>query len=303
MPDKTEAQIRSELKIGRLMTGYLPVKAVRWLQKLALNSVSLPEGVRTERVQVGSVSGEWFSASDPLDAPVILYLHGGGFVYGVSHLHRKLVAHLAELTGGRVLMIDYRLAPEHPFPAALDDCLATYEALLAQGIAPDRLVIAGDSAGGNLTLGTLISLRDTGRPLPSAGVCLSPPVDLREHDTDKWTNSPDALLHPRAVRYFVDSYVADNDPSNPLLSLVLADLRGLPPLFLCAGGEETLCADIMKLADVAAAQGAPLTLDIAEQMWHVWQLFYPELPDAVRSVQEIAAFIKQHTRQPAPTHP
>ena len=278
------------------------MKAVRGLQKLAANRVALADGVRTQRVRVGGIAGEWFTASDATDAPVILYIHGGGFVYGVSHLHRKLVAHLVKLTGGRALMIDYRLAPEHPFPAALDDCVAAYEALLAQGIASDRLVIAGDSAGGNLTLSTLISLRDKGSPLPAAGVCLSPPTDLRDHNDDKWTTEHDALLHPRAVRYFVDSYVGDNDASNPLLSLVLADLHGLPPLLVCAGGEETLCSDILRLADAASAQGAPLTLDIADRMWHVWQLFYPELPEAVRSVRQIAAFVTQHTGQPALVH-
>lgn len=301
MKPRTEQQIRANLKVGRWMIGTLPLWVVRLLQRVALYRGELPAGVQTHQVTLRGVPCEWIDSSAPTGT-VILYLHGGGFVLGNTQLHRRMAAQLAQLTGARILMVDYRLAPKHPFPAALDDCFTVYSALLENGIAPERLVVAGDSAGANLTIGTLLMARDRGLPLAACGICLSPPTDMTEHDVDKWETHPDALLHPRAVRFFLDSYVAHNDATNPLISPVYADLRGLPPLLVYTGEEEGLRDDIVRLADVAAAQGAPLTLRRVDRMWHVWQLFAPDLPEAVESLDEMAAFIAEHTKDPASVH-
>lgn len=298
MVSANEKRIRFGLRAVRLMLGYLPLGMMRGLMTFPLYRVALPDGVRTERVTVGGVPCEWMTNNERPDGPLILYLHGGGFVLGASHLHRKMVAHLITLTGGRALMVDYRLAPEHPFPAALDDCLAVYRAILKDGISPQDTVIVGDSAGGNLTLTTLIAARDARQPLPAAAVCLSPATDLRLHDEVMWTTVPDELLHPRAIRMFRESYIGQGDPDNPLMTPVLADLRGLPPLFLLAGEPEGLRGDIVRLADEAAQQGVPTRLHVEPRMWHVWPLNLPELPQALATLRDIADYIAEHTRQP-----
>lgn len=255
MVSANERQIRFGLRFVRLMMGYMPLRMTRSLMSYALYRVRLEAGIKTERVTVGGVPCEWMIDGARPDGPLILYLHGGGFVLGASHLHRKMVAYLTTRTGGRALMVDYRLAPEHPFPEPLEDCVAVYKELLKQGIAPRDMVIAGDSAGGNLTMTTLIAARDAGLPLPAAAVCLSPATDLRLHDEVKWTTVPDDLLHPRAIKMFRESYIGSGDPEDPLMSPVLADLRGLPPLFLLAAEPEGLCEDVVRLARAADKQG------------------------------------------------
>ena len=270
------------------MLAYAPLPLMRWVQSAGL--FRLPAGVTRETVTADGVRCEWLIPEQSSSDHVLLYLHGGGFVYGVTNLHREMVGQLARLTGLRVLMVDYRLAPEYPFPAALDDCTAVYRWLIKQGIDPKKIVVAGDSAGGNLTLTTMIRLRDAGDPLPAGAACLSPATDLTVREELEQRRDP--VLHRRALYAFRTAYVADQDCTDPLLSPVYGDLHGLPPLLIHAGEDEVLCADSIRLAEAAEKAGVQVRLEVYPRMWHVWHLYYATLPQASQAVEEIAQFLK-----------
>ncbi len=283
-----ENKIRAGLKVARLFVAYAPFGVVRRLQTAALYRVKLPAPVSAERI--AKPAGEWFTSNEAGDhSPVILYFHGGGFVFPQTPLHRTMLAKLTHDVQGRTLMIDYRLAPEHPFPAALDDCLAAYQHLLDEGIRPEQITVMGDSAGANLTLALLIMLRDKGISLPKVGICISAPTDLTADNPAH--GQLDAILHPRSADRFSRSYVAGHDAHNPLISPLFADLHGLPPLILYAGGEEALAMDSKRFAKAAEAAGVDVTLHIYPRMWHVWQIT-PDLPQAQQSLAEIADAVR-----------
>lgn len=287
-----ERKIRARLPLMRLLQVYLPISVARWAEKWSANHVTVPADIAHEVVSAdgvpGGVRSEWFIPKNSANKqPVLLYLHGGGFVYGLSPLHRDMVVYLARKMGVRALMVDYRVAPEHPFPAALEDCVAAYRWLLKQGISAQNIVVAGDSAGGNLTLTTLMKLREDGDPLPAAAACLSPVADLTERDT-KGIHDP--LLHPKAMRFYNQSYVAHNDPRNPLISPAFGDWRGLPPLLIHAGEDEILREDAIRSEALAKQAGVDVQLEIYPRMWHVWQL-YLTLPEALQSLDDIAQFL------------
>ena len=212
-------------------------------------------------------------------------------------------AYLAQKMGTRILMVDYRTAPDHPFPAALDDCVTAYLWLLNQGILAQNIVVAGDSAGGNLTITMLMKLRDSGNSLPSAAACLSPVTDLTPRDNLR-QGFKDPLLSPKAVKFYNQSYVGNNDAHNPLISPVFGSLRGLPPLLVHAGEDEALRDDALRITRLAESVGVDVRLEIYPRMWHVWQL-HLTLPQAIQSLDDIAHFLKAHlafdTRKPTPT--
>jgi epsilon-lactone hydrolase len=289
-----ERRIRAILPVLRLMQAYLPLSIVRWAEKQDAAHIHLPAGILHEVISADGVRCEWFIPPDSPDDQVLLYLHGGGFVYGLSSLHRHMLVYLARKMGVRVLAVDYRLAPEHPFPAALDDCITAYRWLLKQGVSSRSLVIGGDSAGGNLTITTLMKLRDDGDPLPAAGVCLSPVIDLTDN-TSLWQTEYDPLLHPKAVRIYRQSYLAHSDPRIPLISPVSGDWRSLPPLLIHAGDDELLKQDAVRAEQLAAAAGVDVRLDIYPRMWHVWQIFL-SVPQAIHSLDDIARFLQSQLR-------
>jgi acetyl esterase/lipase len=201
-------------------------------------------------------------------------------------------AYLAQNMGMRILMVDYRLAPDYPFPAALDDCITAYYWLLKQGILAQNIVVAGDSAGGNLTVRMLMKLRDSGNSLPAAAACLSPVTDLTIKDNlRKGFNDP--LLPPKAVKFYTQSYVGHNDAHDPLISPVFGNLRGLPPLLVHVGEDEILRDDAVRIASLAKSVDVDVRLEIYPRMWHVWQL-YLTLPQAIQSLDDIAQFLKAH---------
>jgi acetyl esterase/lipase len=202
---------------------------------------------------------------------VLLYFHGGGFVFGMTPPHLQMGAYLAQKLGMRVLMVDYRLAPKHPYPAALNDCETAYFWLMKQGILSQNIVFAGDSAGGNLTLTLLMKLRDSGSPLPAAAVCLSPVTDLTPRDKQP-NEFKDPLLPPKAVNLYNQSYLGNQDPHDPLVSPVCGNLRGLPPLLVHVGEEEILREDSVRISNLAKSAGVDVRLEIYPRMWHVWQL-------------------------------
>lgn len=254
----------------------------------------------------GSVPGEWISPKDVTPETAILYLHGGAFCSGSPITHRHLAGRISKQTGAAVFVPHYRLAPEHPFPAALEDCIESYRYLLNSGFSPNRIVVAGDSAGGNLTIVLLLYLRDnlghSGMELPSAGVCLSPVTDLaRVDDETKRIDAERAPMDPMIRLHFVApmiaEYVGEHDPAEPLLSPLFADLHGLPPMLIQAGGDELLLPDARRFAEKAERAGVDLTLRVYEGMWHVWQIFSPFLPEANTAVVELAGFISHHAHR------
>ena len=209
----------------------------------------LPRNASNTPVTLDGVPAEWINPPgvSPTSQSVILYLHGGGFTLGWTNVERWMVAHIAQAAQIRALAVDYRLAPEHPFPAALKDCLTAYRWLLSHGAAPHQVVIAGDSAGGNLTLSTLLALRDAGEPLPAAAVCISPATDLA-CTGESFLTRKDPLLSTRFVNTMIPHYIGDQDPRQPLISPHYARLDGLPPLLIHVGDDEILLSDSVRLA-------------------------------------------------------
>lgn len=238
-----------------------------------------------------NVPAEWITPQGISTERVILYLHGGSWNCGSINSHRPLAANIAIACKARALIINYRLAPEHPFPAAGQDSLATYEWLLANGIPPDKIAIAGDSAGGTLTLNLLIQLRDQGKPLPALAVCLSPATDLTMSG-ESWISNQakDVMLNLRNIRVSRDIYMRGADPSSPLISPLYADLKGLPPILIQVGSDEVLLSDCTRFAEKAKEAGVRTNLEIWNGMQHVWQYTANFLPEARQAIQKIGEY-------------
>lgn len=225
---------------------------------------------------------------------IILYFHGGGFAVGSPRSHRHLVSRLAQAAGMKAIAIEYRKAPEHPYPAALDDTTRAYRQLLDQGYRPEHIVLAGDSAGGNLTLTTLLRLRDEGVPLPAAACAISPWCDVTLALPSIVTNAArDLILSPLLLQQFRDLYVNSDQQQAPQVSPLFADLTGLPPLLLQVGSDEVLLDDARQLARRAARAGVPVTLEVWEGMQHVWHYSALFLQDGRRALARIGEFFRQ----------
>jgi acetyl esterase/lipase len=224
----------------------------------------------------------------------VLYLHGGGYCMGSLLSVRSLGANIALVAKAQVLDLDYRLAPEHPCPAAIDDALAAYDALLADGVAPERLAIGGDSAGVGLTVATLVAIRDSGRPLPAAGFGISPWLDMELTGDSLKTNADlDPMVGRALLERMAGWYAGDLPLDDPRLSPVRADLTGLPPLLLHAGDAEVLRDDVLRCAEVAKAAGVDVTCVTWPDMLHVWHMFAPRLPEANDALAEIGLWLEQ----------
>jgi len=223
----------------------------------------------------------------------VLYLHGGGYVIGSPRSHRHLAAAIASAGQATGLLLDYRLAPEHPFPAAVEDATAAYRWLLEQGIAPGHVVIGGDSAGGGLTVATLVALRDAGVPRPAAGVCISPWTDLTFGGASYRTRAQsDPIVSRPGIDGMAQAYLGATPPRTPLASPLFADLRGLPPLLIQVGSDEVLLDDATELADRAKAAGVDTTLEVWDRMIHVWHWFLPMLDEAQAAIDGIGRFVR-----------
>jgi phosphinothricin tripeptide acetyl hydrolase len=226
-------------------------------------------------------------------AAVVLYLHGGGYVIGSPRSHRHLAAAIATSSGASAVLLDYRRAPEHPFPAAVDDAVAAYRWLLEVArVDPKSIAIAGDSAGGGLTVALLLALRDGGAPLPAAGICISPWVDLTCSLGSYVTKAAvDPVVQPPLVAVMAKAYLGGEDPRTPLASPLHADLRGLPPLLIQVGSEEVLLDDARELAARAQGAGVDVTLEVWDRMIHVWHWFLPMLDEAPAAIDRIGVFV------------
>ena len=249
-----------------------------------------------EKTTVNGVPAEWTSAPGADSGRVVLYLHGGGYVIGSLDSHRHVASEIARDTGGRTLALHYRLSPEQPFPAPVEDSLAAYRHLLDAGFAPGKIAIAGDSAGGGLVVAALVAIRDAGLPLPACGWCISPWVDLEgigASMTGKAAEDP--IVQKEPLLEMSAHYLNGADPRSPLAAPLYANLRGLPPLFIQVGAAETLLDDSIRLAGVAGGQDVTVTLEVWPEMVHVWHLFHPRLAAGRRAITAGANFIRAAT--------
>lgn len=246
-------------------------------------------------VDAGGVPGEWCQTPGCDQRRAVLFLHGGGYCMGSLRSHRHLASEISRAARASVLSIDYRLAPEAPFPAAVDDALAAYRLLLARGIAAGSISIAGDSAGGGLAVALLIAIRDAGLPQPASAVCISPWLDLELTGSSMATKAAEDQMAPRPMLQFLrDTYLAGQDVRHPLASPIHADLKGIAPLLLMVGSAEVLIDDAVRLAGAAGAAEVPVRLEIWPEMVHVWPLFHPMLGEGRRAIARIGDFIREH---------
>ena len=267
------------------------VEEAREMYDKAQYVFALPEGVEVETDEIGGVPAEVVTPTEH-GAGTFLYFHGGGYTTGSPASHRHLVGALAVASRTRAFALDYRRAPEHPFPAAVDDALAGYRGLLDAGIAPGSIVLGGDSAGGGLTVATLIAIRDRGLALPAAAVCISPWTDLtNEAESYRTRAERDPLVFQEDIDRLGAGYLAGADPRTPLASPLHADLSGLPPLLIQVGSEEVLLDDSRNLAERCEAAGVEATLEVWDEMIHVWHWFGEYLDEADSAVRRIGAFV------------
>lgn len=252
-----------------------------------------PEGIEVAPTEVGGVPGEWLTCD--ADGPVLFYLHGGGYVIGSPKSHRHMVGYLAKEMEGRALVIDYRLAPEHPFPAATDDALAAYKGLLDQGIPSSKIAVAGDSAGGGLTMATLLQIRDADLPAPACGMCYSPWVNLKnDGESFKTRADVDPMLSDKSMINNMSKHYAERTGyDHPLVSPQFADLSGLPPIMIQVGDHEVLLSDSEELNKNLQAAGVTSDLHVWDNMFHVWQSFWPMLEEGRKALDQSAWFMKR----------
>jgi epsilon-lactone hydrolase len=255
----------------------------------------LAADVAVEPTTANGVRAEWtMTPSDARDA-ALLYLHGGGYVIGSLDSHRHLVAEAGRAAGIAALALDYRLAPEHPFPAAVDDALTGYRYLLARGIAPGRVAIAGDSAGGGLVVAAMVAIRNAGLPQPACGWCISPWVDMEAiGGTMESRAAADPTVQKPGLLDMARLYLGGADPRSPLAAPIYADLSGLAPLMIQVGATETLLDDALRLAGTAGAADVRIDLEIWPEMIHVWHLYHPELDAGRRAIERGGAFVCAH---------
>lgn len=270
----------------------LPLAERRAAYERGAASMPPPDDVSFEDVDAAGVPSEWVSAPGADSDRVVLYLHGGSYTNCSPRTHRRLTAAISRELGARVLAPDYRLAPEHPFPAAVEDAVAAYGWLLNAGTDTKKIAIAGDSAGGGLTMATLIAARDRELPLPGAAVAISPWVDLELAGESMTTKADeDVLLSRERLKENADQYLAGQDARAPLASPIYADLSGLPPLLIHVGTREVLLDDAKRLADRAREDSIDVTLEIADDMIHVWHIFCGLTPEADAGVKRVAEFL------------
>jgi acetyl esterase/lipase len=294
MPSEELAQIIETLRARPPAAG-LTVADDRAMGEERSAALPLEDDISCRRISAGGVPAEWVSAPGVSEDHTVLYLHGGGYVTGSVRSSRVVMSRISRAAGVRSLGLDYRLAPEHPFPAAVEDSVAAYQWLLSNGGDPSKTVVAGASAGAGLTLATLVALRYLGEPMPAAGICMSAWSDLAL-TLESWKTNAEAdpTITRDRIAMMATAYVGDRDPKAPLASPFYADLSGLPPLLLQVGSIETLLDDSVVLAKRAEEAGVDVTLEVWDGCPHVWQSFAPVLPEGQQAVERIGEFIKDH---------
>lgn len=244
---------------------------------------------------INGVAALWVDPPEALSDRIILFFHGGAYCLCSVNTHRAMTAAIAEAVSIRILSLDYRLAPEHPFPAAVEDAVSAYHGLLDMGIAPEHIIVVGDSAGGGLTLTLLLSLRDAGTPLPAAGVCISPWTDLSLSGASYNANArKDVMLDTHTLVDSARMYLKGTDPRQPLASPLFGDFHNLPPLLIQVGSDELILSDAEGVAEKARQAGVDVTLEVWPGMQHEWHFAADFVPEGKQAIQSIGIFIQQH---------
>lgn len=271
------------------------LEARRQILEKGARSLPMPSGVDVERFTAGPIPAEWVRPRGASTARSVLYLHGGAYTMGSCNTHRALASRIAIAGKSSVLLPEFRLAPEHPFPASLEDCYAVYCWLLDRGTSSRRLAIVGDSSGAALAVSLGVLIRDRGLPLPAAIACLSPWADLELTGETLMTRARlDPICSVSESRFHAGHYVGAQDPQDPRISPIYADLRGLPPILIQAGDHEILLSDALRLAERARSCGVETELEVWDGMWHVWHLFAAQVPEARRAIDRIGGFLRQN---------
>jgi acetyl esterase/lipase len=267
-------------------------KIRRSMERVARFAPDRPRGVGVRHDVIAGVDVEWSAPIGLSTERHVLYLHGGAFVTGSPRTHRGIVGRIARGAGARIVTPDYRLAPEHPFPAGLEDATTVYRALILSGVRPDRLAVAGDSAGGNLVFALLLKLKQESLPMPAAAVAMSPFVDMTGSGESMKTNAElDPLLHIDGLPSVVGAYAEGRDLRDPLLSPLFGDLAGLPPCFIQCGSDEILLDDAVRMKAALEKVGVTVELEVWNRMPHVWQAFARLIPEASVAIERIAGFL------------
>jgi len=252
-----------------------------------------PDGVTWTDVDAGGVPAIWADPEGGATDRVLLYVHGGGYVIGSAEIYKKLTGHIAKACGCRVLSVDYRLAPEHPHPAPVTDSTTAYQWLLEQGIEPGHIAVSGDSAGGGLTLATLVKLRDDGVPQPAAAVPISPWTDMEGlGDSMKTKADADVIVSELVLKNMADRFLAGHDARDPLAAPLYADYTGICPLYFQVGGDETLFDDTTRTAERARAAGVEVDVEVFPEMQHVFQMAAGNMPEADDAIAKIGAYLR-----------
>jgi acetyl esterase/lipase len=287
------AALRKVPAFGSGDVSAIDVPAARAQMEAMTANPQLIDGAEFEAASVAGVPVEWVTVPGSDPDKVVLYLHGGGYVIGSIASHRGIVSRIAAAAGTRALSVGYRLAPETPFPGAVEDATAAYAYLLEQGIAPENIAIGGDSAGGGLTFAALVSLKEQGQPLPGAAFALSPWIDLEGLGESMQTKADaDPMVKKDGLVKMGKLYLGDADPKSPLASPLYADLAGLPPMLIQVGTAETLLDDSIRIAERMRVAGGTVELQQYEDLIHVFQAFAPIVPEALEAIDKIGAFLK-----------
>jgi acetyl esterase/lipase len=269
----------------------MPTRAqARVWESLVLPHPILKEA-RVERVTAAGVAAEWIIPKAPTET-VILFFHGGWYSGGSLLGHREFLTRIAVASGARVLAPDYRLAPEHPYPAGIDDGMQVWQWLTTQ-VSPKQIIVAGDSCGSGLSLALMLRLRAAGAPLPKSAILICPWVDLSATGGSLLTNAPYDWAEPEEVAARVKLYLGAGDPKRPEVSPVFADLRGLPPMLVQAGGAEMLLDQETMFVERARATGVDVTFEVTPDMIHDWQLFATLIPEGLQAIERLGAFAKR----------
>ena len=290
MSGKISSIIRIFLRIQRLAQKDASIEFVRKLSKYTEKLYSIPKDVQHKKVIIGDIDCEWLIPKNVTSSKVLFHIHGGGFVLPLYEPERYTTAYLANITGARALLINYRLAPEFPFPAALEDCVKAYRWLInEENISPEQVIFTGESAGGNLVITTLLALRKSGFQLPIGAVAISPVMEFEGKGS--FYTQKDPMVHPALAMRQISAYRGETDPHNPLLSPIYADLSSLPPILIQVGGDELFRSGAETFIETAKRSGGKTTLHIYHGMWHFWHLFIPILPEAKDAMEEINRFV------------
>jgi monoterpene epsilon-lactone hydrolase len=286
---KISSIIRIFLRIQRLAQKDASIEYVRKLSRYAEKIYSIPKDVQHVKVTADDIEYEWLIPKNIISSKVLFHIHGGGFVLPLYEPERYTTAYLAKITGTRALLIHYRLAPEYPFPAAIEDCIKAYKYIINEGnISPKKIVFTGESAGGNLVITTLLELRKLGYQLPVGAVAISPVMEFEGKGS--FYTQEDPMVHPALAMRQISAYRGKTDPRNPLLSPIYADLSHLPPILLQVGEDELFRSGAETFAETAKRSGVKVTLHIYQGMWHFWHMYIPILPEAKDAMNEINHF-------------